>query len=46
MGLLISVLLTMQMFGVNVKSDTIILVLLAFFMGPYLFFYSIARIQV
>ena len=43
MGLLISALLTMQMFGVNTKSETIILLLLVFFMGPYLFFYSIDK---
>ncbi len=43
LGLVISVLLTMQIFGVNTKSDTIIVVMLSVFMVPYLFIYSIDK---
>ncbi len=43
MGLLIGILLTMQMFGVNTKSDDIIIILLAVFIAPYFLVYTIDK---
>ncbi|MEO6172949.1 MAG: hypothetical protein ABIP02_07520, partial [Arenimonas sp.] len=43
MGLLIGVLMTLQILGVNAKSDVIIFILLGVFMLPYLFVYSIDK---
>ncbi len=43
MGLVISILLAMQMFGANTKSDEIIFILIAAFMSPYLFVYIIDK---
>ncbi|MEO8002825.1 MAG: hypothetical protein ABI644_13200 [Arenimonas sp.] len=43
LGLLIAVLLAMQVFGINAKSDNIIVITLGLFMLPYLFVYSIDK---
>ncbi len=43
MGLLIGVLLSMQLIGIDAKSDDIIFVVLACFMAPYFFVYSIDK---